>query len=282
MQHGLQYLVEAELRTVFPHGFPPAVVQQLQALAHDTIAMEQYLDFLRNRMFRQTLLCHADAAVDRTLRPQRLQRCTVRSQARPLAETPDLAGATVERFRSPAGHTLSIDHPVSKAAFCHLNACWPQAIPFATLLSIARARLGLSLDPQTDPAAWQRDAHALAANLLRGYSYDEHLVELHTFMPHLATTLTSRPQVSPVARWQAQTGPFVTTGWHERVQLEPLQLHLLTHLNGMSDRESLCTVLTQLMEHNEAKLAMTMSDPTLSQMVDGHLHYFITAGLCIG
>ena len=38
-------------------------------LAQDMIQLEQYMDFLRNRTFRQTLLCHASQVVDRSLDP---------------------------------------------------------------------------------------------------------------------------------------------------------------------------------------------------------------------
>ena len=35
----------------------------------DPVRREQYLDFLKARMFRQTLLCRAEVAIDRAPRP---------------------------------------------------------------------------------------------------------------------------------------------------------------------------------------------------------------------
>jgi len=37
---------------------PPEVESVLPMLSSDIIPLEQYMDFLRNRMFRQTLICH--------------------------------------------------------------------------------------------------------------------------------------------------------------------------------------------------------------------------------
>ncbi len=41
-------------------GFPSEVRQGLNALAPNLIEKEQYMDFLRNRTFRQSLVCHQD------------------------------------------------------------------------------------------------------------------------------------------------------------------------------------------------------------------------------
>jgi SAM-dependent methyltransferase len=52
-RHGLQFLAEADLWEMQAGIVPPG-------LADDLIAREQYLDFFKGRMFRQTLLCHAE------------------------------------------------------------------------------------------------------------------------------------------------------------------------------------------------------------------------------
>ena len=47
----------------------------------DRVRREQYLDFLKGRMFRQTLLCHAGRAIDRTPRPAVVERLAFSTQA---------------------------------------------------------------------------------------------------------------------------------------------------------------------------------------------------------
>ena len=76
-QHDLQYLIESDLMTVLPNKFSAEAVEGLQAMARDAIELEQYMDFLRNRMFRQTLLCHGDLPLSRILGPEGIQRCYV-------------------------------------------------------------------------------------------------------------------------------------------------------------------------------------------------------------
>jgi SAM-dependent methyltransferase len=70
---GLHYLAETDLRVMVPGHYPPEVENVLQMLAQDLIHMEQYMDFLRNRMFRQSLLCHDQATANYQLRPEQLR-----------------------------------------------------------------------------------------------------------------------------------------------------------------------------------------------------------------
>src|SRR5690606_22068915 len=125
---------EAELREVLPTLFKPEVQVKLHQFAGDAIALEQYMDFLRNRMFRQTLLCHADVPVQRMLRPEPVYNCLVRTNAQPVSPDDPNKPPGVAQFRIQQGATLTTDHAVSMAAMTLLGKVWPQAIPFAELL----------------------------------------------------------------------------------------------------------------------------------------------------
>ena len=86
-QYGLQYVAEAEFAMVMPNGFAPEVTQQLMQMAKSTIELEQYMDFVRNRTLRQTLLCHEEVGVNRRLQPSPalMQQFYVASWASPVA-----------------------------------------------------------------------------------------------------------------------------------------------------------------------------------------------------
>ena len=58
-EHGLQFLAEADFTEIQDRHLPPEAHEKLRALAPDRVLREQYLDFLRGRRFRQTLLCRA-------------------------------------------------------------------------------------------------------------------------------------------------------------------------------------------------------------------------------
>ena len=241
-RHGLKYLAEAQFKAVLAANLPPKVVNSLRQLAKDTIALEQYMDFLRNRTFRQTLLCHQEAQLKSRLAPDRLTRFSVASSALPETSELDIHASTVERFRAPNGDNLATDHPLTKAAMLHLSENWPKAISFEALLAAAFERLhGAALE---DMAGATQDMQLLGGNLLKGYGYNEDLVELKIHPPHFVLEVSERPVVSPLARLQAKSTVHVTNLRHEPVKLEGLAYHLIPYLDGNWNRAGLLDVVS--------------------------------------
>ena len=66
----LQFLAEASFHQMYYRDLPetPAAFLDSQPL----LAREQYLDFFVNRTFRETLLCHQEIQIDRSLSPESL------------------------------------------------------------------------------------------------------------------------------------------------------------------------------------------------------------------
>ncbi len=283
-EHGLQYVAEAEFADVFPKGFSDQVMQTLQGLSHDIIELEQYLDFLRSRMFRQTLLCHDNLNVRRTLGLDRLRGMFVASRVKPASENPSIETVSVEQFRAADGATLSTDHPVSKAALLHLAQMWPRAVPVGDLLAVARARVNAVPDRLDD------DANDLLANLLKAYTYSSQLVELHTFQPPLAGEASERPIASAVARYEARQGAIVANLWHERAHLTPLNRQLVQLLDGTRNRSALLDSLAALAREEKIHLKVDgqpiTDEARVRQLLEGeleqNLQWLARAGTLVG
>ena len=73
-QHGLAYVGEAAMETMATNTFPAKVEASLDRVSRDRVQREQYMDFLRNRTFRQTLLCHANRPFKHRVEPARAVR----------------------------------------------------------------------------------------------------------------------------------------------------------------------------------------------------------------
>lgn len=242
-RHGLQYLAEAEFRTMLASNFPSPVSDTLNKMVKSIVDLEQYMDFLRNRTFRQTLLCHQDVPLHRRLKPDAPTTFYVSSRAQPVTPNPDIRAVSVEEFRGYDGAILSTDHPVTKAAMLCLAAAWPRALSFDALLSAARARL--DGEGAEEAQAGDVDAHVLGVNLLKAYSYHETLVDLHLYVPALVADVNERPVVSPVARLQAQGSDRITNLYHQRVELDGFDRFLVCHLDGSRDRQALLDLLLE-------------------------------------
>ena len=66
-EHGLKYLAEADFNMPMPGVLPAEVLDKIGDKLTSQVDLEQYIDFYRMRMFRQSLLCHAEAELPGTL-----------------------------------------------------------------------------------------------------------------------------------------------------------------------------------------------------------------------
>jgi methyltransferase-like protein len=222
-QHGLQYLAEADFFEMQTGVLPERAGEEL-ARVGDLLAREQYLDFIKGRMFRQTLLCRAELALDRSPRALLTERLAVSSPARP-SDGQDRDGRV--RFEGPTGATLTTDHPLVIEALERVGESWPDAVWVRDLLPERRR---------------DEDRRAVCNALLRCYAGN--LVQLHTRRPALTTAVSERPEAGPLARHQAGSGRLVTNQRYEMVRIEDdLGRRLVTLLDGKHDHASLARSL---------------------------------------
>src|SRR5690606_23527613 len=81
-ESGLQYLCEAEYSTTVLGNFA-GTVQELLASVENVIDREQILDFVRNRTFRQTLVCRAGVNVNKSGVGSRIKHLYIGSPSKP-------------------------------------------------------------------------------------------------------------------------------------------------------------------------------------------------------
>ncbi len=254
-RHGLAFLAEADLGASLAPRLSSQVAGALAQLSDAALPREQYLDFLINRMFRQTLLCHA-APPAREPQPDRLAGLHVAAHLEGALPAADAPSGVPHEFRGPNGLTFTTGHAITKAALACLADAWPASLPFAELQALARARLVGDAVVTQEAEEYARDTRQLAENLLQGFAAG--VVELHAFAAPLVSEPGERPLAPAFARLQARDGAWVTNGWHQLVNLDPLTCKLLHHLDGGHDREALVEVLARAVE--EEKLVLERYD----------------------
>lgn len=243
--YGLQYLAEAEFPSMLASNFAGPVDQTLNRLGRDIIELEQYMDFVRNRLFRQTLLCRRGLRLNRALGPWSLHNFHVAASIRPVQATPAPPSSEAEEFQSASGLTVTTNEPIAKAAFRILAECWPQSLFFPELVASARARLqGAGAAATKKPAADEADHQALGAALLTCVS--KGVCELHVHLGPFVCVPGKRPRACPLARLQAVRGSSVINRRHERVRLDDFDRHLAPLLDGNRDRNALAEALLAL------------------------------------
>jgi methyltransferase-like protein/protein-L-isoaspartate O-methyltransferase len=244
-RHGLKYLSEAHFMETQSGIFPPGVVDVLNRMSDSLIAKEQYLDFLKGRRFRQTLLCHAGCPFDRVPRPERMACFHVASPLGAQSASPDPQSGEVVTFHGPASSSLSTNNPFIKAVVAALGGAWPQAVHFNSLLAAARAACGRN--GATGAFDLTADGRTLGELLIRAYAGG--IIELYVEPPRFVSAPGPRPVSSPLARLQSRENGKVPNLRHYNVPLEdPLGRFLLGILDGSRDRAALLEELVALVE----------------------------------
>jgi methyltransferase-like protein/ubiquinone/menaquinone biosynthesis C-methylase UbiE len=250
-QRGLQYLIEAELRTVLISSLPTETQAALKTVIWDAVDLEQKMDFVRNRMFRMSLLCHKETNASHALLPEAVTKSWLRSQARRLADHPKmpLPQGSVQ-FLTKDETTLTANHPLSIAALDILSQAWPNSIHFSELVRSAKLQIGTKVLGDE-----VQEEMMVAATLLKAHGQSPQVVELHSFEPVVAKHVSERPVASKIARFEAETRSTVTNVWHDRVSLLPIQKSLLHYLDGSRTVKEVAKMMrsaltdTQLNEH---------------------------------
>jgi len=286
-QQGLRYLGDSSISAMMPSNFAPQVREALKQISHDIVRTEQYIDFLRNRSFRQTLLCRGDVALTRVIGPQDMTRYLIGSAAkRAAAETGGADGAgKPERFVTPAGAYITAGSPLIKAAFDCLEEAWPQSLAFEALLAQAVERGDLPRGAANHAA--QRAI--LGTDMVSALSAG--IIELRLTRLDFITRVSDRPVASELVRLQAAKGRMVTNQRHEPIELDDLNRHLIQCVDGKHDRAALVEKLSALVASNTLSALQPDGKPftkdaelraALSRTIDSGLAGFAKTALLVG
>ena len=277
-EHQLQYLAEADFYEMQDFIYPPEIIAELDRLAPSRLEREQYLDFLKCRRFRQTLLCHAALRLNTDPLPDTIRQFCVSSPAHPVSARPDLGPGKSERFTGKRGAGVETDHPLTKAALLALGRIWPHRLPFQQLLERARALLA----PRggASPMADEAEAGSLCGSLLE--MYGAALVEFHLHTPACATEPGAFPTASALARHQIQRHDVLTNLYHQPVKVEgEMAKTLLLLLDGTRDRSRLAIDMAAAVQHH----APPSTQPDLrllAEQLDKQLVKLAQLGLLVG
>jgi SAM-dependent methyltransferase len=212
--HGLQYLGEAEPHEMFD---PIDSLQKLHPPAGDIVEREQYLDFLKARRFRRTLLCHQDIPLRREVDSGAMDALLFSSLPFSIAD-----GVITNQH----GSRITIVDSSVERVLRALGDAHPLPVEFEELIPYAGAREPLR--------------EILFGLMLGG------MVNLHVYDFPCEETVTAKPMASRLVRHEATHGPQVTSACHTPVKLDEVARHLVCLLDGTRDLEAIARDLAKV------------------------------------
>jgi methyltransferase-like protein/protein-L-isoaspartate O-methyltransferase len=196
-RHGLQYLGDADPPEMFdPQGL-------LQAVPGDVLDREQYMDFLKARRFRQTLLCHESRILNR----QAFENCVDQFLFSSLSRT--VEDGKIEGLR---GVRIAPLRDAVRNVAAALSEVYPLPLTFAELIPYAGGEAAL------------RDI--LTGMVLGGFA------DFHVYEFPCQETVSSKPAASRLARYQAAQSCRVANACLRLVELDEVARHLVQLLDG--------------------------------------------------
>ena len=211
LRHRLQYLGEADFHEMNdPQG-------SLAWLKDDVLEREQYLDFLRLRRFRQTLLCREEVKLNRNPGPEIMERFWFSAPAR------EIEGGQIEGLH---GVRISALQDAVKRVAGALGETYPLPLSFEDLV----------------PYAGDRDAlrEILLALVTGGFA------DFHAYEFPCEDTVTERPKASGLVRYQAAHSRYLTSAPHHNVELDEVTLQLVPLLDGTRTLKQIARELSKL------------------------------------
>ena len=239
----LQFLSEAEYFSDKYTSFDREAVKVLDQFSDDEIVRrEQYFDFLKNRRFRQTLVCHKNAHIKRKVVEDFFDDVQIVCDLQAESEKPDFAPQKIEKFAKPGKDGASLDHPLTKAALFHLCEIFPRSVSFAELAAKAENILKINLGE--DFAITQADLEILKDILLKIFGSE--FVNFFLFQPQIAANVSEKPKADVFIRWLAQNSDMLITRRLRTKKIEDeFVRNLITLCDGENTREDMIKDFTE-------------------------------------
>ena len=231
-RHQLQYVGDVDFPSMLARKFPAPIFEGLKRFSRTAIDVEQFMDFARNRVFRQTVLCRQAVPLNRQIDPARIALLHIASPVSRAEANDD----SVPVYRHPNGGEIKSQDPVVQAALQVLGERWPGNVSFAELLRIARERSHSSREEG-------HDSTELCESLLTCFS--NRLIELSSRATSCTAAVGSQPVAAALARHQARCGTVAVNLRHENVRLDETQRFVLQNLDGGTSGKEMAAKLTR-------------------------------------
>lgn len=243
--HELRYLGEADFSSmVAAKALPGELQEELDRLAPNLIEKEQYTDFIRNRSFRQTLVCRAHQRPNYAVRGQRLRPLWGATPGRIRPAEPALDQPQQPwQLEIEGGPSLNTPVRSTQLAFELLCQAWPERISIAALVERVAGQLAVP--------AYELESlrSSIEVALLTAFSsVGEEMLELSC--EPLSTTAEASeslalPRVSKLVRLQAADGLPIVNRRHDLFHATPIDRRILPLLDG---RQDAAAILERLLE----------------------------------
>ena len=226
--YGLEYVTDAQFCR--PEGQIPATLKEsIDRRNLDPVEQEETADLLCNRYFRASILCRSDAPRQKINREKLVEEVYLTTSLQAQSDPFDLTDGVTECFSSLAGHEITLDRAITKAAILVLFTQWLTGIQLADLYQQAMKLLAAhGCKVPADARSLLADEIATLFEAGQNYLrieepvYDKHIPEY--------------PKIHALARFEIEHRDALSTPFHLPLALEPKAMPVVRAMDGQRSR----------------------------------------------
>lgn len=269
--YGLDYLGDADLPSMYVGNLAPDASRTLREI-EGIVRLEQYMDFVTNRRFRSTLLCHDTVVPDRAISPEKLSDLYFVSHLVPQ-ETESREPGSPVTFTGPQTATALTALDIATFQVLYAERGKPVSLP--DLTQKIADHLG-----SKDHAAIRQAFLVNLQSLVLGGS-----ISLYAQPGLQVDSVSEKPAISKASRYRATFSNRVINGYHGLVTLSEIDRVMARYLDGSLDIDGIGRSLLDHVEKGEITITpgdgMT-TEQTIDSYVRRQLSAFRDLGLLFG
>ncbi len=284
--HGLQYLADTELEIMFSANLPASAAKSLPP-GNDFIRTQQYMDFICNRRFRSTLLCHNSCTLNLRIAADVLREgwLLARFDYPPGFEHHRLDSGQPLQFRARLSNLpMTTSDPILLALLQVFMQQDGEAMCIADVTTRVRDKLkGVQHGVSEESLEPTLCLHALRYVFTRGILF-------YLEKPPIVSRVSQKPMVSTLVRYQSQRQDWITNQVLEDfVQVPPFDRMLMRYADGTLTLDALTQAMLPHVESgelvlNEKNIAMKDRDALkrlVRTLITQSLQRFAEIGLLV-
>lgn len=244
---GLQYLADTSIASMYVGNMPAKVAEKLHVI-NDIVRTEQYMDFIRNRRFRCTVLCHDKAKINRNINNNDITQFNMMFSIRPEKPLQDIdLNNNLESLKFFYGNDesshLSTSSNYMKAILYSFAENSNNPVSFEQVTQSANKKLG-----GTKLSEIKAELINIAMRLvLQGYI---NLSLQKNTVPNL-----TKPKAYSLAKYQVTLPQnWVTSQRHKIVVLNIFEKIALQYMDGKNDKNAILNLVIKHVESGELVL----------------------------
>ncbi|MFK8040239.1 MAG: methyltransferase regulatory domain-containing protein [Rickettsiaceae bacterium] len=239
----LQYLADTSVASMFIGNMPKRVVEKLQSI-QDIVRTEQYMDFINNRRFRSTLLCHKSAQINRNLDPNDIKKFNMNFNVqaeKPIADV-DLKNSLESLqfyYQQNKDNNISTSSPAMKAIL-YTFAESQEPVNFDDLVKNANKKLG----GERSEEITQELLNNAMRLVLQGY------IEL-TIKDPIKYKKHKNPKISKIARYQAKNTnvQWIVNHHHKPIGINLFEKCAIPYMDGTNTKDQILEEIVKCVEN---------------------------------